>query len=416
MAEHDRWRRPFFTLYVGQASSLLSSSAVQFALIWWITVETGSAVALTVASMAGLLPQVIIGPFAGVFVDRYGRKAVMIVADLGVAVSSLVLGAAFFIGEPAMALVYVVLFLRALGETFHRPALQAAIPQLVPPEELTRAGGLGQLVSSLCSMAGPMLGALLVNALAPGYVMLVDVGGAALAVSALSTIRVPGHAGQAAARKGIFNEMKEGFLAIKENKALVRATVPVFLTGMVFMPMGSLLPLMVREYFLGGASSAGIAQTAFSVGMLVSALAIGLWGGSNKPFAMISASTFLLGGCALTGGLLPPGAFWVFCVVVFCMGTTGMMGSVPYMAYIQRSVPAEKLGKVIATVTSLVSLGIPLGLSVAGPVSEAIGVPAWMRGAGAALSIVGVLSRLGTKRFDARRSVPATAVSARTSP
>ena len=68
------WRKPFFTLYIGQAFSLLSSSAVQFAIIWWITIETGSAIALTVASLVGLLPQVLIGPFAGVWIDRYNRK------------------------------------------------------------------------------------------------------------------------------------------------------------------------------------------------------------------------------------------------------------------------------------------------------------------------------------------------------
>ncbi len=398
MEENNNWRRTFFSLYVGQAVSLLSSSAVQFAIIWWITIRTGSAIALTIASVAGLVPQVLVGPFAGVIIDRYRRKTVMIIADLGVAGASLALGISFYAGEPSLAFVYVILFLRALGETFHKPALQAAIPQLVPQEELTRAGGLGQLVSALCSMAGPMIGALLINAIPLQYIMLVDISGAILAILALSTVHVP--AGQTATRNGILIEMKEGFLAIRDNKALVRATIPVLLTSMVFMPLGSLLPLMVRQYFNGGAVQGGLVQTLFSIGMLASALVIGMTGGSRRPFGMISLSSLILGACSLAGGLMPTEAFWAFCIIVFVIGTTGMMGHIPYMAYIQKSIAAEKLGKVISTITSIISLGIPLGMSVAGPIAQEVGVGTWMVGAGITLILIGTVSYFWTRGFD----------------
>ena len=143
MENQNKWKKPFFKIYIGQAFSLLSSSAVQFSIIWWITLQTGSAIALTTASLVGLLSQAIIGPFAGVWIDRYNRKTIMIIADSAVAVASLILGILFFIGNPSLIFIYIILFLRALGETFHKPDLQAAIPQLVPENELTRAGGLG---------------------------------------------------------------------------------------------------------------------------------------------------------------------------------------------------------------------------------------------------------------------------------
>lgn len=103
--------------------------------------ETGSAMALTIASVIGLLPQAVIGLFAGVWIDRFNRKKIMIIADNVVASSSLLLGFLFFVGIESIIFVYIVLFIRALGETFHKPALQATIPQLVPPSELTKAGG-----------------------------------------------------------------------------------------------------------------------------------------------------------------------------------------------------------------------------------------------------------------------------------
>ena len=70
----DSWRNQFIKIYTGQAFSLLSSSAVQFAIIWWITVTTSSAIALTIASIVGLLPRVLIGPIAGVWIDRHSRQ------------------------------------------------------------------------------------------------------------------------------------------------------------------------------------------------------------------------------------------------------------------------------------------------------------------------------------------------------
>lgn len=392
MENTKTWKKPFFTLYIGQAFSLLSSNAVQFAIIWWITVETGSAIALTIASIIGLLPQVLIGPFAGVWIDRLNRRFILVTADIAVAASSLILGLSFFFGTPSLWFVYGVLFVRALGETFHKPALQAAIPQLVPKGDLTRAGGMGQTVSSITTMTGPILGAVLMSITTLPYVMLVDVVGAALAVFTLSFVRIPKYTATQTHNPNIIKDIRQGIGAIRSNNLLLRLSIPVFITSLVFLPLGTLLPLMVRDYFQGGAWHNGIVQTLFSLGMLIAAMVIGLTGGLKKPTLMISFSSLLLGACSLIGGLLPASAFWIFCIVVFLMGTTGMLGNIPLMAYIQQSVPQENLGKVISFVTSMMSLGIPIGLLISGPVAEIIGVNQWMRIAGILMLCVGLLS------------------------
>lgn len=392
MEDAKAWKRAFFTLYIGQAFSLLSSNAVQFAIIWWITVETGSAIALTFASVIGLLPQILIGSFAGVWIDRIDRKSILIAADVAVAASSLILSLSFFFGTPSLWFVYGILFVRALGETFHKPALQAAIPQLVPENELTRAGGMGQTVSSITTMTGPMLGAFLMSIATLRYVMLVDVVGAVLAVFTLSFVRLPKYPVIQAHSLKIIDDIRQGILVIRANNLLVRMSVPVFITSIVFLPLGTLLPLMVSEHFQGGAWHNGIVQTLFSLGMLIAAMVIGLTGGIKKPTLMISFSSLLLGACSLIGGLLPASGFWIFCIIVFLMGTTGMLGNIPLMAYIQQSVPQENLGKVISFVTSMMSLGIPIGLFVAGPVADIIGVNRWMGIAGILMLCVGLLS------------------------
>lgn len=96
--------------------------------------------------------------------------------------------------------------------------------------------------------------------------------------------------------------------------------------------------------------------------MLISAMVIGVTGGLRKQFLMISLGTLSLGVCSLIGGLLPANAFWLFCIVVFIMGTTGMMTNIPYTTYIQKTIPQENLGKVLSLVTSVMCFAAPIGI------------------------------------------------------
>ncbi len=400
MKKLQSWQKSFFTIYIGQAFSLLSSSAVQFSIIWWITVQTGSAIALTIASVVGLLPQAVIGPFAGVLIDRYSRKTIMIIADSAVAVSSLFLGVSFFFGTPPLIFIYGILFIRALGETFHKPAMQAAIPQLVPESELTKAGGLGQMIQSACSMVGPMLGALLMSITTLQYIMLVDIMGAILAVFTLSSVRITKHRVTSGDKLNVIEDMKMGIKAIKSNKALMRVSIPILLSTIVFVPLGTLLPLMVKVYFNGTAWHNGIVQTLFSSGMLIAAMVISITGGIEKQFLMISIGVFALGACSLIGGLLPASGFWLFCITVFIMGTTGMVSNIPFTAYIQKTISQENMGKVISLITSVMSFAAPIGMFIAGPVSEKIGISNWMICAGILMLMNGLLCFLLTRRFD----------------
>lgn len=400
MTHTSNWRKTFYSIYIGQAFSLLSSSAVQFSIIWWITMKTESALALTLASVIGLLPQAVLGLFAGVWIDRFDRKKIMMLADTMVALSSLFLGILFFLGIESITFVYIVLFIRALGETFHKPALQTTIPQLVPPSELTKAGGLSQMVNSLCAMVGPMLGALLMSITSLPYVMLVDVFGASIAVLILFYVKIPKVAAPPHGKRHFKDEMKAGILAFRSNKVLVRLAVPMLISTIIFVPIGTLLPLMVKAFFGGTAWHNGIVQTLFSVGMLFAATVIGVTGGLKRQFLMISLSTGLLGICSLVAGFMPSNLFGGFCVIVFIMGMTGMGFNIPFTAYIQRSVPAENLGKVISFVTSVMSFAAPIGMFIAGPVSEIIGINRWMSIAGIVMILVGLLSYMLTREFD----------------
>jgi len=394
------WKKPFFTIYAGQGFSLLSSAAVQFSIIWWITLTTGSPLAITLAAVAGLLPQAVIGPFAGVWIDRLNRKGIMIVADGVVASGSAVLFIAFLFGTPPMWMIYAVLFIRALGETFHKPALNTIIPQLVPKEELTKAGGLGQLISSACNILGPMLGGLLMSITTLGIAMLVDIFGAMLAIITITAVKIPKQSSFQVEKIKIWSDMKKGLVAMKQNKALMRVFIPFFLTTIIFVPIGTMLPLMVKNYFGGNAWQNSLVQTLFSVGMLLAAGIIGVTGGMKKQFLMIALSISVLGVGSVWGGFVPADLFWMFCICVFVIGACGMCFNIPFISYIQKTISEENLGKVMSLITSILSFAAPVGMFISGPIAQAVGVSNWMRGAGAVMIIVGIITHLYTREFD----------------
>jgi DHA3 family macrolide efflux protein-like MFS transporter len=185
---------------------------------------------------------------------------------------------------------------------------------------------------------------------------------------------------------------------------LARLAIPILIATITYMPIGSLLPLLVKNYFNGTAWQSGLVQTAFSTGMLVGAMVIGLTGGLKRQFLMIALANATLGISALLAGALPADAFWLFCACVVVMGMSGMGFNIPFTAYIQRSVPAEHLGKVIAFLTSLMSMAAPIGMIVAGPTAEWLGVNNWMMVAGITMIFIGGVSYVRTREFDAGKN------------
>jgi len=181
----------FWVIFSGQAFSLFGSRLVQFTLVWWLTQESGSASVLALASIMALLPQVLLGPFAGSLVDRWSRRMVLIVSDGAIAVAIVVLAVLYSWGVVEIWHVYVLMFVRALLEAFQWPAFQASTSLMVDKEQLPRVAGFNQSLQGLVSILAPPLGALLFEVLPIQYILAIDVATAFLAISPLLVIAVP---------------------------------------------------------------------------------------------------------------------------------------------------------------------------------------------------------------------------------
>ncbi len=143
--ENRNWAKPFFTIWFGQAFSILGSKLVSFALVWWLTQKTGSATVLATSTIMIYLPQIFLGPFVGALVDRWNRRVVLIIADSAVALATLVLAFLFWVDVVELWHIYLIVFLRSLGGCFHFPAMQASTSLMVPDSHISR----GQVQSDM---------------------------------------------------------------------------------------------------------------------------------------------------------------------------------------------------------------------------------------------------------------------------
>jgi len=181
----------FWVIFTGQGFSLFGSRLVQFALVWWLTSESRSATVLSFASIMAILPQVLLGPFAGTLVDRWNRRKVMVIADSVIALVTVVLAILFATNRIEIWHIYVAMFIRSLGGAFHWPAMQATTTLMVPGERYTQVAGLNQSLQGLANIVAPPLGALLLEVLPVQIIMGIDVATAVLGIAPLLVIFIP---------------------------------------------------------------------------------------------------------------------------------------------------------------------------------------------------------------------------------
>lgn len=399
----NTWKRKFFTIYAGQTFSIIGSSAVQFAIIWYLTQLTGSAVTLSIAAIVGFLPGLLFGSFAGVHIDRNKKKTVMMFADGGIAVSSVVLAVAFLMpSPPPVWIIYLMLFVRGIGSVFHNISMQAAIPLFVPEEELVKAGGWGQFVNGAGNLIGPALGALLITYMDMEYVMLVDILGAAFAVFCLLLVKIndPKKEYKAEEAPDFWKEFKHGLHVLKRNKSLYRATPHYVLTGFFYMPVNAMFLLLIAAHYGGTELQASYAEIAAAVGAILGSVLIGFCGKIKRKLSMFSFSVIAIGSCILVIGALPASFFWICIILTLFVGIGIPFFNVPFNAFMQESIPSEEIGRVSSLLYTLSCVANPLGLILAGPIGDRIGVDSLFVGIGVLLLINGILSVIMVRKSE----------------
>jgi DHA3 family macrolide efflux protein-like MFS transporter len=393
----SHWKPPFFTMWSGQAVSLLGSQLVQFALVWWLTQTTGSATVLAVATLVALLPQVFIGPLAGVLVDRWNRRRVMMVADALIALATLVLAALFWLGIAQIWHVYLLMFIRAVLGGFHWPAMQASTSLMVPKEQLSRVQGLNQMLHGAMNIFAAPMGALLLSLLSMQGVLAIDIVTALIAVLTLLFIFVPqptrspaSAADQAPA--SMRRELSEGFRYVWAWPGLMLIMLMATLINLVLTPTGSLQPILVTRHFSGQAIHLAWMESAWGIGVVVGGITLGAWGGFRKRIVTSMVGLVAMGLSVLLVGFVPPTAFWLAVGLMLVAGFMNPIVNGPLLAVVQAVVAPEMQGRVFTLIMSFASAMSPLGLILAGPFADRFGVQAWFVVGGVVTMLLGAVA------------------------
>ena len=369
------WKKNFFTIWIGQGFSHITSAILQMAIIFYLTERTQSAMVLSMATLVGLLPFALFSPWIGVLVDCHDRKKIMIFSDLSIAVAGIVLAIIALYSELPIWMVMVVLFIRSIGTAFHSPALSAVTPLLVPEENLTKCAGYSQSIQSISYIVSPGIAAFLYSILDLNFIILFDVLGALIACVTVSFVNIPKLSkDQNQYKKDFIAEMKDGFFALKENKGLFT----IFLVGtiymIIYMPISVLFPLITTNYFNGTTYHVSITQMAFSFGMLLGGMLLGIVGVHKKKITIMFCSILIVGLSLVVSGLIPSKVFFIFAICCLIMGISVPLYNGVQTALVQEKIKVEYLGRVFSLTGGIMSLTIPIGLIPSGFLADKIGV------------------------------------------
>ncbi|WP_313001653.1 MFS transporter [Chryseobacterium gleum] len=391
----NRWKKNFILLWSGQFISLLTSSIVNFAIIAWLSLKTGSAEVLTYAAISGLLVQGILGPFAGVFVDRWNKKLTMILSDGFVALATIFLASYFYCGGNNLNVIYMILALRSLGSTFHMPAMQSTIPLIAPKSELLRIAGANQIIRSASNIVGPAVGVLLITILPIGNVLLLDVLGAFIAVSFLFFITIPNEKNTADKTIKVsvfFNDMKMAYQEVLKNRGLFLIVLYGSIVGICIVTLSTLIPLMTISNFHGGKIELGIIESVWASGSVFGGGLLLVWKPKLPKVKIITIAHLLIGMSFFFSGLLNANYFYLFVLLTVLSGVSGSFYNSGFTATIQTRVNPKMLGRVFAMYSSIDVFPTILTLIGTGFIADHVGINIIFVLFGLIIFLIGVLS------------------------
>ena len=389
----DNWKRVFAIIWTGQFLSILTSSIVNFAIVLWLSLETGSAEVLAFATMAALLPQSVLGLFTGIFIDRWKRKRVMIMADSFIAFCTLILAVLFYFDLAKISHIYVLLALRSVGSAFHMPAMQASVPLLAPKSELMRIAGINQVIQSVCNIAGPALAGLFITMMKMTNILLLDVAGAAFACLSLCFVFIPDPSHEERnSELHLWREAKEAIMEVRNQYGLSWLFLLSILATFVIMPVSVLFPLMTLNHFAGNAFQVSLVEVSWGGGALLAGALLGLKKYRWNEILLINGMYIALGLTFLFSGLLPVSGFIWFAVLTALGGVCGSLYFATFTTVIQSRIDPGVMGRVFSFYMSFSMLPSMIGLLSTGYLADSIGLGNTFIISGGFLCLIGIIS------------------------
>lgn len=367
-----RWKRNIALFLTGQGISMFGSMLVQFGIMWYLTLETGSATLVTLYAIFAFGPQGIISLFGGTLADRINRKLLIMVPDGAMALVTLLLALAFAAGYTDLWILYTVVTIRSIMAGFQGPAVSALIPSLVPTSELLRINGLNTTIQSLIGVAAPpAAGGVLYGLGGLQNLLYVDVITAVAGIGVLFIIPV---SAQPPAREqaGFFTELIAGIKYTSQHR-FTRWLLTVYAVLFILIVAPSfLVPLLAKQNFDADVWGLTVLETLFHIGMIVGGASIATFLARRHRMRLLLVASLTFGVLALVIAYSPH--LWILFAAMFTVGVFVPLFTGPSISELQERTDPEYMGRIMSQVTIVFNLGMPVGMAVFGPLSEWLGV------------------------------------------
>lgn len=387
-ATYGNWKKNVSLFLGSQFISMFGSSLVQYAVMWYITLNTQSGVMMTIYILCGFLPTFLLSPFSGVWADRYNRKKLIILADAMIALVTLILAIIFLSGYDAFWLLFVICAIRAVGTGIQMPAVGAIIPQMVPEEHLTKVNGINGSMQAMVMLISPMVSAALLSFTTIELIFFIDVITAAIAIFILMKfLSIKVHAKAIEKQKfSYYADLKVGLIYINNHSFLKVFFLFFALFFILAAPVSFLTPLQVTRSFGADIWRLTVIEVTFSVGMMFGGILVAtLKGFKNKIFTM-TLSSVIFGICTFALGLIP--VFWIYALVMGIIGVAMPFFNTPSTVLLQEKVEENYLGRVFGVLTMISTSMMPLGMLIFGPISDVIAIEFLLIGTGIVMFIL----------------------------
>ncbi|MGN8770113.1 MFS transporter [Paenibacillus barengoltzii] len=370
----EQWKRNIILFLSSQTISLFGSSLVQYAIMWYITLNTKSGIMMTLYIICGFIPTFLLSPVAGVWADRYNRKWLIMLSDGMIALATLILALLFLMGYEEAWLLFVMAAIRALGSGVQTPSVGAILPQIVPSDQLTKVNGINGSIQAVIMFVSPIVSAALLTVATIETIFFIDVVTAAIAIlTLLLYFRIPPHQRATDQQSSsYFSDLKEGLLYIRRQAYLKSFFAFMAVFFILMAPAAFLTPLQVTRTYGEEVWRLTAIEIAFSVGMMAGGGLIAAWGGFKNKVHTMTLATVLMGACTFLLGVIP--VFWIYLAFMALFGVAMPAFNTPTMTMIQEKVDESYLGRIFGVFSMISTSMMPIGMLIFGPIADVIAI------------------------------------------
>ncbi|MBI9047496.1 MAG: MFS transporter [Anaerolineaceae bacterium] len=379
MNEHQNKKsmRTFIVIWFGQFISTIGSGLTSFAFGVWVYTETGSTTMFAINLLAYTLPTIFFSPILGALVDRWDRRKIMLLNDVGSGITTLLIFLLFTSGNLQIWHIFLSTFFNSLFSSFQWMAYSTVSPMIVPKRHIGRAAGLVQFGDAASMMLAPVAAGALYLSIGLTGIIVLDLVTFCFAVITLAFIRLPRQESvkeEKEEKKNIFKEAGEGWRVVRQNPgllALVMYFSLIYFT--VYMTQVLLEPMLLD---LSDPAVMGQILALMGVGGILGTAIMSFWGGPKRRVLGILLTGIVQGIILIGYGVST--SLYVIGISVFLFSLLDPIVSSSSQAFWQIKIPIGLQGRVFAIRRVTSRMAIAVAILVAGPLADGVFEPALM--------------------------------------